>query len=200
MKLPKGLFLQTCKSFIKSTVRVCRHVWHIPCNYVNRNHVCYSANISDDVSMRHCKVGRYVYIGPRTSLRVVDIGNYTCIAGGTTIGGMNHAYDKSFSINPLLNPHCTFYVRTTIGRDVWIGARCVILQGVTIGDGAVIGAGAVVTKDVPENTIVLGSPARFYKKRYPDEVWAKIKKTGFWNYKPEQAKALFLNSDITFII
>jgi len=162
-----------------------------------RNHASCSSNISGDVSMRHCRVGKYVYLGPKTFLRVVDIGNYTCIAGGTTIGGMNHAYDKSFSINPLLNPHCTFYVRTTIGRDVWIGARCVILQGVTIGDGAVIGAGAVVTKDVPENTIVLGSPARFYKKRYPDEIWEKIKETNYWNYEPKQAKAIIDNSGIT---
>ena len=170
----------------------------MPSDCVNKNHVSYSSYISGDVSMKHCKVGRFVYLGPNTSLRVADIGNYSCIAGGTTIGGMNHAYDKSFSINPLLNPHCTFYVRTTIGRDVWIGARCVILQGVTIGDGAVIGAGAVVTKNVPENAIVLGSPARFYRKRYPDEVWAKIKETGYWNYKPEQAKVFFENNDMIF--
>ncbi len=51
----------------------------------------------------------------------------------------------------------------SIGRDVWIGANAVILPGVTIGDGAVIAAGAVVTKDVPENTVAGGVPARVIK-------------------------------------
>jgi maltose O-acetyltransferase len=52
-----------------------------------------------------------------------------------------------------------------IGNDVWIGARCIILPGVTIGDGAVIGAGAVVTKDVPSCAVVGGIPARLIRYR-----------------------------------
>ena len=56
-----------------------------------------------------------------------------------------------------------------IGRDVWIGANAVILPGITIGDGAVIAAGAVVTKDVPENTVAGGVPARVIKTILSDE-------------------------------
>lgn len=52
-----------------------------------------------------------------------------------------------------------------IGNDVWIGANCVILPGVTINDGAVVGAGSIVTKDVPKNAIVMGNPARIFKYR-----------------------------------
>ena len=52
-----------------------------------------------------------------------------------------------------------------IGTDVWIGARVIILPGVTIGDGAIIGVNAVVTKDIPPNTIVGGVPAKFIKER-----------------------------------
>ena len=73
---------------------------------------------------------------------------------------------------------------------MWIAAHSIVLQGVKIGDGAVVGAGAVVTKDVPENTIVIGVPARFYRKRYPDDVWEMIKKSEFWNYPPPIAKQM----------
>jgi acetyltransferase-like isoleucine patch superfamily enzyme len=53
----------------------------------------------------------------------------------------------------------------TIGKNVWIGAKCIILQGVNIGDGAIIGAGTVITKSVPEHTIVAGVPARVLRTR-----------------------------------
>jgi maltose O-acetyltransferase len=55
----------------------------------------------------------------------------------------------------------------SIGNGVWLGARCVILPGVTVGDGAVVSAGAVVTKDVPPNSVVAGTPAVVVVKRLP---------------------------------
>jgi len=57
----------------------------------------------------------------------------------------------------------------TIGRDVWVGAGCVILPGVTIGDGAVVAAGSVVTRDVPAGAVVAGVHARVIKSRRPDD-------------------------------
>lgn len=69
-----------------------------------------------------------------------------------------------------------------VGNDVWIGYEAVILSGVTIGDGAVIGARAVVTKDVPPYTVVGGVPARPIKKRFDDETIAKLKKLSWWNW------------------
>ena len=69
-----------------------------------------------------------------------------------------------------------------VGNDVWIGYEAVILSGVTIGDGAVIGARAVVTKDVPPYTVVGGVPARPIKKRFDDETIAKLQKLSWWNW------------------
>lgn len=74
----------------------------------------------------------------------------------------------------------------TIGNDVWIGYEAVILSGVTIGDGAIIGTRAVVTKDVPPYTIVGGSPARVLKKRFSDDIIDKLLKVKWWNWPVEK--------------
>ncbi len=71
-----------------------------------------------------------------------------------------------------------------LGNDVWIGYEAVILSGVTIGDGAVVGARAVVTKDVPPYTIVGGVPAKLIKKRFSDDIIAKLSEIRWWD-RPE---------------
>ena len=73
-----------------------------------------------------------------------------------------------------------------IGNDVWIGYEAVILAGVTIGDGAVIGARTVVTKDVPPYTIVGGMPAKPIKKRFPQERIDTLLKIKWWDWSKEQ--------------
>lgn len=73
-----------------------------------------------------------------------------------------------------------------VGNDVWIGYEAVILAGVTIGDGAVIGARAVVTKDVPPYTVVGGVPAKPIKKRFNDETITELLKLKWWNWSEEK--------------
>lgn len=68
-----------------------------------------------------------------------------------------------------------------IGNDVWIGSNAVILQGVTVGDGAIIGAGAVVTRSVEPFTIVGGVPAKVIKKRFDSETENMVKNSEWWN-------------------
>ena len=72
------------------------------------------------------------------------------------------------------------------GSDVWIGYEAVILAGVTIGDGAVIGARAVVTKDVPPYTIVGGVPARAIRRRFPEETVEELLRLKWWDWPPER--------------
>ena len=72
------------------------------------------------------------------------------------------------------------------GSDVWIGYEAVILAGVTIGDGAVIGARAVVTKDVPPYTIVGGVPARAIRRRFPEETAEELLRLKWWGWPPER--------------
>lgn len=75
-----------------------------------------------------------------------------------------------------------------IGNDVWIGYEAVIMSGVTIGDGAIIGTRAVVTKDVPPYTIVGGIPAKQIRKRYSDETIDTLLKIQWWNWSKEKIR------------
>ena len=86
-----------------------------------------------------------------------------------------------------------------MGNDVWIGMEAMIMSGVTIGDGAVIGARAVVTKDVPPYTVVVGSPAVAIKKRFDDETIERLLAIKWWDWddsRIEKALPMLLNNDI----
>lgn len=72
-----------------------------------------------------------------------------------------------------------------IGNDVWIGYGVTVLNGVKIGDGAVLSAGCVVTKDVAPYSVVGGVPARLIKKRFSDEIIERLIKIRWWEYGPE---------------
>lgn len=73
-----------------------------------------------------------------------------------------------------------------IGNDVWIGYEAVIMSGVTIGDGAIIGARSVVTKDIPPYTIVGGVPARQIRRRFSEETIAALLELKWWNWPKEK--------------
>ena len=75
-----------------------------------------------------------------------------------------------------------------IDNDVWIGYEAVIMAGVHIGDGAVIAARAVVTKDVPPYTIVGGTPARKIRMRFEEETIAKLQQIQWWNWPVEKIR------------
>ena len=86
-----------------------------------------------------------------------------------------------------------------IGNDVWIGYEAVILSGVTIGDGAIIGTRAVVTKDIPPYTIVGGVPAKIIRKRFDEETIRKLEEISWWNWnddKIRQSLRTIQNGDI----
>jgi len=69
-----------------------------------------------------------------------------------------------------------------VGHDTWIGHRAIVMPGVTIGNGAVVAAGAVVTHDVPPYTIVAGVPAKPIRIRFPRSVWQSLEEIGWWDW------------------
>ncbi len=92
----------------------------------------------------------------------VEIGSDSLIADHVRIIAGNHKYEDA---SKLIRLQGAFEKKTTIGRDVWLGSSVAVLGGITIGDGAVVGAGGVVTKDVPSYGIAVGIPAKVIGKR-----------------------------------
>lgn len=130
----------------------------------------------------HCKLidtvmGDYSYVGGEVHIQYCTIGKLCSIAEGVKIGLGIHplnlesthpAFYKSpsqWDIIPDEHPDVIEYKHIFIGDDVWIGTNALVLDGVSIGNHAVVAAGAVVTKDVPEYAIVGGVPAKIIKYR-----------------------------------
>ncbi|MBM4006027.1 MAG: acyltransferase [Planctomycetes bacterium] len=116
---------------------------------------------------RDVRMAEHVYIGAGCMINDgVSIGRYTMLAPRVAIVGVDHRMDVAgkpmiFSGRPESRP-------TVIGDDVWIGIGTVIMQGISIGRGAVIGANSFVNRDVPPFEIWVGTPARRVGERFPD--------------------------------
>ena len=137
------------------------------------------------------RIGSYNYIGNGTMTLNMEMGNFCSIANNVKIGQMEHdisCVSTSTHIFPEITKKSGFSTPTTIGNDVWIGANAIVLQGISVGDGAVIGAGAVVTKDVPPYAIVGGVPAKIIKYRFNEETIKNIQESQWWNLPLKEAK------------
>ncbi len=110
-------------------------------------------------------IGDYTYIGPNCVLfgeGEIEIGSYCMIAPGTVITSQQHTFTRC---DIPMRKQPSEHAKIVIEDDVWIGSNAVILPGIRIGQGSVIGAGAVVTKDIPPYSVAVGVPARVIKKR-----------------------------------
>jgi acetyltransferase-like isoleucine patch superfamily enzyme len=150
--------------------------------------------------INHSKIGNYTYISRNSLIQNTSIGNYCSIAHEVIIGVGNHPTDR-FSTSPLFyrakntfgiqivkdNGNFQDYESIEVGHDVWIGARVIILDGVKVGNGAIIAAGAVVTTDVPSYAIVGGIPAKIIKYRTKEENIRYWQNSKWWNLSPFEA-------------
>jgi chloramphenicol O-acetyltransferase type B len=148
-------------------------------------------------------VGRFSYGNPSLFMWKEDdticIGSFCSIAIEVAIfGGGEHRTDwvSTFPLriafdDPMAEKdgHPGSKGHTVIGNDVWIGYRAVILSGVTIGDGAVIGAGSVVASNVPPYAIVAGNPAKVIKYRFTPEIIEKLIDIKWWDWDIEKIKS-----------
>lgn len=150
----------------------------------------------------YSEIGRYSYIANDSKINNATIGRFCSIGFEVHIGTGKHPIDfKStspvfYSTNRLFTnipfakeQHYSEYERCTIGNDVWIGARAIILDGVTIGNGAIIGANSLVTKDVEPYSIVGGVPAKHIKYRFSAEKIQALQAEAWWNWTDEKLTA-----------
>lgn len=125
---------------------------------------------------KNCIIGDYCQISAREK---IVIGDNLLMARNVYISDTSHgkynSADERFAPNVPPNDRPLITEEVYIGNNVWIGANVSILPGVRIGDGCIIGANSVVNKDIPDNCIAVGSPARPIKKySFEDKQWVKI--------------------------
>ncbi len=151
------------------------------------------AKIWGHCKLFHSSLGGYSYVGRNSRLTFADVGKFCSIAGDVIVGMGTHTLDK-LSTSPVFTEMINGtgqrwtdktavepFKRVVVGNDVWIGARAMIMGGVTIGDGAVVGAGAIVTKDVPPFAVVGGVPAKIIRYRFSGDVIEKLEASHWWS-------------------
>jgi acetyltransferase-like isoleucine patch superfamily enzyme len=156
--------------------------------YLNRH-----SQIGPDAS-----VGKYFGMNADCYVARATVGAYGAIGARSSINPFNHPVDwlsiNEFQYHPnsfdwvpeyrdfeRLERTPDMFPRVTIGNDVWTGHNVNILAGVNVGDGAIIGAGSVVTKDVPPYAVVVGSPAQVKRFRFPDKTIARLLRVRWWD-------------------
>ena len=139
---------------------------------------------SDDYKI---KVGNYCSIGRECNMFLHANHRPDWVTTSTTLRGWVTP-ETDAMLKTMGHPHCKGDI--VIGNDVWIGAKATIFGGVKIGDGAVIGAGSVVTKDVEPYSIVAGNPAKFIKNRFTKEQIEKLMHIKWWNWDHSKVEKL----------
>jgi len=146
-------------------------------------------------TLNNCQINSYTYIGNNSFLQNVSVGKFCSIAKDSLIGlgahPINHLstsplfYKKQNPLKiKLLKEDLEFkeYKTIGIGHDVWVGARVSIVDGVKIRTGAIIAAGAVVTKDIPPYAIAGGIPAKIIKYRFDENKIKELLASGWWEW------------------
>lgn len=127
---------------------------------------------------RYCSIAQDVMIGPGEH----PVGNLS--THPFAFGGGRNRFQNQAGYGELLQSTKSnvVHLTTKIGSDVWVGTRCFIAQGVEIGHGCVIGAGAIVTKNLAPYSIAVGAPAKVIRPRFPEVIVERLLKLKWWNY------------------
>lgn len=164
-----------------------------------------------NAGLSNCQIGRYSYVGANSTIANTVIGRFTSIASQVMMGGGIHP-SRYVTTSPAMYSSAAqcgvSLVEATnfeeigdihIGNDVWIGFRAYIRDNVRIGDGCIIGAGAVVARDTPDYSVVGGVPARVIRMRFPVDAVARLSAIQWWDWpepKLRVASSLLAQEDV----
>ena len=169
-----------------------------------------TAKLHDTKLGAYCEVGPrtilhevamddYSYVVNDAQITYTTIGKFCSIAAMTRINPGNHPMHRASQAHFIYRASAYFPGESDeteffewrrghhvdIGHDVWIGHGAIILPGRSIGTGAVVAAGAIVTRDVPAYTIVAGNPARPIRRRFPEDIAARLSALAWWDWDHE---------------
>lgn len=158
------------------------------------------SSLSNSIAVGHNEIGAFSYIGRNSQIRSTKIGRFCSMGNNVTIGAVEHPtnwlsthifafssygpFKGNSRFTEIVAPNAYKKNRkpVIIHNDVWIGDGAFIKSGVSIGNGAIVAAHAVVTKDVPAFAIVGGVPATIIKYRFGEDIIEKINQIMWWNY------------------
>lgn len=151
----------------------------------------------------HSAIGDYSYCDRFCDIANAEIGRFSNIASFVRIGATDHPMDRAALHHFMYRSadywddatdDASFFARrrsrrARIGHDTWIGHAAMIKPEVTVGDGAIVAAGAIVTRDVAPYTIVAGNPARHLRDRQPPEIAARLIALAWWDWDHARLRA-----------
>jgi acetyltransferase-like isoleucine patch superfamily enzyme len=151
-----------------------------------------------DVEVQAARIGRYCEIGPGSLLGATGHPttwlSVSAFQYKRATWGWHPSADRAEVVEPEAGGRQSFRSvgpdQSTIGNDVWLGANVVVLRGVTIGDGAIVAANAVVTRDIPPYSLAGGIPARVIRPRVSDDLRAELEDVQWWRYSPNQLSGI----------
>ena len=208
--LPFGL-LKKCFEFanegardLENKFRFRNTIIYKGCSFDQNTIIHRNVHILENCLLNNSEIHSYSYLGKNCLIQNASIGKFCSIANDVSIGLGKHPLDY-FSTSPLLyrrqnkfqinlvekDLQFEEYLPVSIGNDVWIGSRSIILDGISIGNGSVIAANSVVTKDVAPYSVIGGVPAKLIKYRFPDNQIDELNIGKWWDMDLSNIKSHF---------
>jgi acetyltransferase-like isoleucine patch superfamily enzyme len=208
--LPLGL-AKKCLDFANDGARDLENIFRFRSAIIdkgcclNQNTIIHhNVHILENCILNNSEIHSYSYLGKNCLIQNATIGKFCSIANDVSIGLGNHPLDY-FSTSPLfyrrqnifkinlIEKDLQFeeYLPVSIGNDVWIGSRSIILDGISIGNGSVIAANSVVTKDVAPYSVIGGVPAKLIKYRFSDKKIYELNNRKWWDMDLNKIKSDF---------